>query len=93
MFGRNRKSQKNTGTSKKFGRRHVVHTAECTAIHEAMLMSLYLGYGAPSAPLFIPTGSLVCTCDRDADAASNGEPPMTAATENFRVAQGILISA
>jgi len=27
-----------------------------------MLMSLYLGYGAPSAPLFIPTGSLVCTC-------------------------------
>jgi hypothetical protein len=27
-------------------------------------MSLYLGYGAPSAPLFIPTGGLTCTCDQ-----------------------------
>lgn len=56
-----------------FGRRRihkqtrVIHTPECTAIHEAMLMSLYLGYGAPSAPLFIPSGGLVCTCDQRGD--------------------------
>ena len=48
----------------------IVHTPECEAIHRAMLMSLYLGYGAPSAPLFIPTGSLVCTCDN----AGGGTP-------------------
>ena len=53
MFGRKTKKARKT----------VVHTAECAAIHEAMLMSLYLGYGAPSAPLFIPSGGLVCTCD------------------------------
>lgn len=50
------------GRKTKKSRKAIVHTAECSAIHEAMLMSLYLGYGAPSAPLFIPTGSLVCTC-------------------------------
>ncbi|MFM7095085.1 MAG: hypothetical protein ACKOYL_11120 [Actinomycetota bacterium] len=53
MFGRKTKKARKT----------IVHTAECAAIHEAMLMSLYLGYGAPSAPLFIPSGGLVCTCD------------------------------
>lgn len=52
MFGRQRNKT----------RKQVVHSPECEAIHQAMLMSLYLGYGAPSAPLFIPTGSLVCTC-------------------------------
>ena len=66
MFGRNR-----TKSS-----RRVVHTPQCAAIHEAMLMSLYLGYGAPSAPLFIPTGSLVCTCDQggSADSTEKTEP-------------------
>lgn len=66
MFGRKRtkKSQR------------VVHTPQCAAIHEAMLMSLYLGYGAPSAPLFIPTGSLVCTCDQGggSETTENPEP-------------------
>lgn len=33
-------------------------------------MSLYLGYGAPSAPLFIPTGSLVCTCGDEGGGSS-----------------------
>ena len=51
-------------------RRHVVHSPECEAIHRAMLMSLYLGYGAPSAPLFIPTGSLVCTCGDEGGGSS-----------------------
>lgn len=55
MFGRRNKKL----------RKSVIHTAECVAVHEAMLMSLYFGYGAPSAPLFIPTGSLVCTCGDD----------------------------
>lgn len=64
MFGRNR-----TKSS-----RSVVHTAQCAAIHEAMLMSLYLGYGAPSAPLFIPTGSLVCTCDQGGSAETTEKP-------------------
>lgn len=59
MFGRRRNNRSNAG------KKRVIHTPECTAIHEAMLMSLYLGYGAPSAPLFIPTGSLVCTCSDD----------------------------
>lgn len=54
MFGRHRKNQKH----------RVVHTPECTAIHEAVLMSLYFGFGAPSAPLFVPSGGLVCTCDQ-----------------------------
>ena len=64
MFGRNR-----TKSS-----RRVVHTPQCAAIHEAMLMSLYLGYGAPSAPLFIPTGSLVCTCDQGGSAETTEKP-------------------
>ncbi|MBU3704302.1 MAG: hypothetical protein FGM42_08035 [Ilumatobacteraceae bacterium] len=55
MFGRKRKQP----------RQRVVHTPECVAIHEAMLMSLYLGYGAPSTPLFVPSGGLTCTCDQD----------------------------
>ncbi len=37
-------------------------------------MSLYLGYGAPSAPLFIPTGSLVCTCDQGGSADTTEKP-------------------
>lgn len=57
--------------SRKQAKRNVVHTPECRAIHEAMLMSLYLGYGAPSAPLFIPTGGLTCTCDQ-----GGGEPTL-----------------
>jgi len=68
MFGRSRKHPK----------KRVVHTPECTAIHEAMLMSLYLGYGAPSAPLFVPTGSLVCTCDQD----GGGAAPPTEVTQD-----------
>lgn len=72
MFGRRRK---------KAAKPSVVHTPECTAIHEAMLMSLYLGYGAPSAPLFVPTGSLVCTCDRD----DNGSPAAPAPTADDSV--------
>jgi hypothetical protein len=58
MFGRKAKSDRGAKKSRK----DIVHTPECDAIHRAMLMSLYLGYGAPSAPLFIPTGSLMCTC-------------------------------
>ena len=54
MFGRNLKQKRN----------RVIHTPECSAIHEAVLMSLYFGYGAASAPLFVPSGGLVCTCDR-----------------------------
>lgn len=50
------------GRKSKKVRRSVIHTPECAAIHEAVLMSLYFGYGAPSAPLFIPSGSLLCTC-------------------------------
>lgn len=64
MFGRKRKQP----------RKHVVHTPECTAIHEAMLMSLYLGYGAPSTPLFVPAGGLVCTCDEKGDGSSTPAP-------------------
>lgn len=37
-------------------------------------MSLYLGYGAPSAPLFIPTGSLVCTCDQSGESDETEKP-------------------
>ena len=73
MFGRKRKVAK----------KRTIHTPECSAIHEAMLMSLYLGYGAPSAPLFIPTGSLVCRCDDrpdDGDAKSDGGAPRRADT-------------
>jgi hypothetical protein len=76
MFGRGRKPPK----------KRVVHTPECTAIHEAMLTSLYLGYGAPSAPLFIPTGSLVCTCDeRREDSSSPPELPPDPTETNLRV--------
>lgn len=64
MFGRKTKKARKT----------VVHTAECAAIHEAMLMSLYLGYGAPSAPLFIPSGGLVCTCDDQGGVAPSVSP-------------------
>jgi hypothetical protein len=50
-----------------------------------MLMSLYLGYGAPSAPLFIPTGSLVCTCDeRRDDPVSPVELPPDPTETNLR---------
>jgi hypothetical protein len=35
------------------------------ALHEAMLMNLYCSYGAASSPLFIPSGSLMCTCGED----------------------------
>ena len=77
MFGRSRKHPK----------KRVVHTPECTAIHEAMLMSLYLGYGAPSAPLFVPTGSLVCTCDQDGgDAAPPTEVTQDPTDANLRSA-------
>ena len=65
MFGRKPKRTRN----------RVIHTPECTAIHEAMLMSLYLGYGAPSAPLFVPSGGLTCTCDQGgADSAPPRNP-------------------
>jgi len=64
MFGRKTKKARKT----------VVHTAECAAIHEAMLMSLYLGYGAPSAPLFIPSGGLVCTCDDQGGGTATDSP-------------------
>lgn len=74
MFGKRRKSPKS----------RVVHTAECTAIHEAMLMSLYLGYGAPSAPLFVPSGGLVCTCDRGDDGSTAEPTPVDDASENHR---------
>jgi hypothetical protein len=59
----------------------IVHTPECEAIHRAMLMSLYLGYGAPSAPLFIPTGSLVCTCDDAGRGTSEESTPLAVAGE------------
>ncbi|MFM8390556.1 MAG: hypothetical protein ACKOA5_15075 [Actinomycetota bacterium] len=72
MFGRKTKKARKT----------VVHTAECAAIHEAMLMSLYLGYGAPSAPLFIPSGGLVCTCDdQGGDTASESPAPPIGETQ------------
>lgn len=48
-------------------------------------MSLYLGYGAPSAPLFIPTGSLVCTCDQ-AGSADTTEKPEPQLDTNLRAA-------
>lgn len=64
MFGRKTKKPRTA----------VIHTAECTAIHEALLMSLYLGYGAPSAPLFIPTGSLMCRCDNPTVSSAGNEP-------------------
>ncbi len=69
MFGRRRKPP----------RQRVVHTPECIAIHEAMLMSLYLGYGAPSTPLFVPSGGLTCTCDQHLDAATPDRPSTDAA--------------
>jgi len=77
MFGRRRIQEKT----------RVIHTPQCTAIHEAMLMSLYLGYGAPSAPLFIPSGGLVCTCDQRGD-DSSGEPttPIDLSDTQLRVA-------
>ena len=68
----------------------IVHTPECEAIHRAMLMSLYLGYGAPSAPLFIPTGSLVCTCDN----AGGGTPAVAAPAEpTNQPMQRVLVTA
>lgn len=64
MFRRHRKQP----------RPRVVHTPECIAIHEAMLMSLYLGYGAPSTPLFVPSGGLTCTCDQNPDTTTTTDP-------------------
>lgn len=79
------------GRTKKKSRKNIVHTPRCTAIHEAMLMSLYLGYGAPSAPLFIPSGGLVCTCGDEDGGATTGQeipPPQ----ERNLSAQRILIT-
>ena len=57
MFGRRNKSAKRST--------RVVHSDRCTALHEAMLMNLYCSYGAASTPLFIPSGSLMCSCGGD----------------------------
>lgn len=81
MFGRKTKKARKT----------VVHSAECAAIHEAMLMSLYLGYGAPSAPLFIPSGGLVCTCD-DQGGGTPSVSPVPPASETEIPLQRTLIT-
>jgi hypothetical protein len=52
----------------------VVHSERCNALHEAMLMTLYFGYGAASTPLFIPTGSMLCECGSHAAPQQAEEP-------------------
>lgn len=70
MFGRIGKSKSRKANPRKS---RVVHSARCNALHEAMLMNLYCSYGAASAPLFIPSGSLMCTCDEATKAHESGE--------------------
>ena len=84
MFGRHRKQAP---------KKNVVHTPECTAIHEAILMSLYLGYGSPAAPLFTPTGSLVCTCDHNDESGSTAPAAPSEKSTTSANHFGLLVSA
>ena len=90
MFGRFGKSKSDKTTARKA---RVVHSARCNALHEAMLMNLYCSYGAASAPLFIPSGSLMCTCGEATKSRESGQTVADAHSSAPADLRSLLISA